>query len=152
MEKEIAAIEGELAKQGKRRGLPVLEDVRIAAPCPMKWEAMIGEDPRVRFCGTCSKNVYNLSAMPRAEAEALILEREGAMCVRVSKRADGTILSGDCPVGVRKRRIRIAAITAVSGSLMALGTAFGISRFLAASEPPVTHTAGEMIMQGEMSE
>jgi len=37
-----------------------LDHVRIAAPCPADWDRMLGND-RVRFCGQCSLNVYNLS-------------------------------------------------------------------------------------------
>ena len=48
-----------------------LEKLRIANPCPARWEEMQG-DERVRFCGTCKKSVYNLSALQRSEAEALV--------------------------------------------------------------------------------
>ncbi len=150
VEREIAGLEAELAKQRARR-LPVLEDVRVAAPCGVRWDTMVGDD-RVRFCGQCKKNVYNLSAMGRAEAEALIADREGPMCVRLSKRADGTVVSGDCPVGVRRRRFRIAAFSAVGGSLVALGAAIGLSRFLPREKPPMVHTAGEMTLQGDIAE
>ncbi len=43
-------------------------------------------DERTRFCTDCSKHVYNLSAMTTAEAEELILEKEGHLCVRYYKR------------------------------------------------------------------
>jgi hypothetical protein len=148
--REIARLEAELARQ-KTRKLPMLEDVRVATPCGVSWDTMTGDD-RVRFCGQCKKNVYNLSAMGRAEAEALVAEREGPMCVRLSRRADGTVLSGDCPVGVRRRRVRIAAFSAVGGSLVALGAALGISRFFTREKPPVVHVAGEMTIQGDMAE
>src|SRR6516162_8887116 len=39
--------------------------LRVASPCPADWNAMQGDD-RVRFCGQCEKNVYNLSAMTHA--------------------------------------------------------------------------------------
>ncbi len=55
--------------------------LRVASPCPADWNAMQGDD-RVRFCGQCVKNVYNLSAMTHAEAEDLIREKEGKLCVR----------------------------------------------------------------------
>ena len=48
-----------------------LEKLRIANPCPARWEVMEGDD-RVRFCQSCKKNVYNLSALQRSEAEALV--------------------------------------------------------------------------------
>jgi hypothetical protein len=100
--------------------LPVLEDIRIASPCSASWDDMKGDD-RVRFCGSCEKNVYNLSAMPRGDAEALLREREGEVCVRLFRRADGTVITGeDCPVGVRKKRVRRAAFgVAGAGALAA---------------------------------
>src|SRR3954469_16997536 len=91
-----------------------LDHVRVAAPCSTGWENMVGTE-RVRFCGQCSLNVYNLSAMTKRDAERLISETEGRLCVRYYRRADGTILTKNCPVGLRalKRRLsRIAAATA----------------------------------------
>ena len=83
-----------------------LDDIRIAAPCRAKWERMdvVDETGAVRFCRTCEKNVYNVSLMPRADAEKLILENEGNLCVYFARRADGTILTNNCPVGMRERR------------------------------------------------
>lgn len=122
LEAELAETDDLLRRVGARRGLPVLEDVQIAAPCDARWEHMTG-DARVRFCGQCSKNVYDLSAMPRAEAELLLQEKEGALCVRLHRRADGTVITADCPVGVRKRRRRRLAAAAVGGGLMAAAAA-----------------------------
>jgi hypothetical protein len=119
LEEELAETERLLENLGERRTLPLLESLRIATPCTASWEAMEGDD-RVRFCGDCKKNVYNLSAMPRGEAEALLLEREGTKCVRLSQRADGTVITGDCDVGVRRRRRRRLAVgAAVGGGLLA---------------------------------
>ena len=55
-----------------------LDHVRIAAPCPADWDQMIGSE-RMRFCGQCSLNVYNLSSMTRSEAESLIARNEGRL-------------------------------------------------------------------------
>ena len=55
--------------------LPILDNLRIAAPCSASWDRMLGDD-RVRHCGDCNKNVYNLSGMTRDEAEALIAGEE----------------------------------------------------------------------------
>ncbi|MGD0529928.1 MAG: hypothetical protein ABSE49_32635 [Polyangiaceae bacterium] len=126
LEKELAETEGLLEKVGgNRRGLPLLDAVSIAAPCRASWDEMVGDD-HVRFCGQCEKNVYNLSSLPREEAEALITAKEGKMCVRLFRRDDGTVLTSDCPVGVRKRRRRRAVLAVVGGSLMAAGAAVGL--------------------------
>jgi hypothetical protein len=92
-----------------------LRHVRIASPCPADWDAMYG-DERVRLCSKCELNVYNLSAMTRREAERLIVNREGRLCVRFYRRSDGTILTEDCPVGLRaiKRKVTRAAVACFS--------------------------------------
>jgi hypothetical protein len=108
VERELADVEERLARaEVKTRS--ALDGVRVASPCNAPWEAMVGDD-RARFCEQCQKNVYNLSAMTRDEAELLILEKEGNLCVRFYQRTDGTMLTADCPVGVRKKRVRRLAI------------------------------------------
>ena len=90
-----------------------LEKIRIARPCPARWEEMAG-DERVRFCGLCRKNVYNLSAMSREAAERLIEERQGQLCALLYRRADGTVLTSDCPVGARAFVSRVTRRIAAS--------------------------------------
>jgi hypothetical protein len=99
-----------------------LDVVRLASPCKASWDAMVG-DARVRFCPLCRLNVFNLSEMSRQEAEALVLQAEGRLCIRFYRRADGTILTSDCPVGVggvRRKRMLLAAIGAAM--LLAVGS------------------------------
>jgi hypothetical protein len=89
----------------------VLDRVRVAAPCEADWDEMRG-DERVRFCHRCSLNVYNLSAMTRREAEHLVTRTEGARtCVRFYRRADGTMLTRSCPVGLAALKRRASRIT-----------------------------------------
>src|SRR5256885_8161846 len=92
-----------------------LSYVKVAAPCRADWDEMIGNE-RMRFCSQCQLNVYNLSGMTRAEAEALISNSEGRLCVRYYRRADGTILTRNCPVGLSaiKRRVSRWASAALS--------------------------------------
>jgi len=105
--------------------LPVLPNIRVASPCTADWSAMAPVDAdaeRVRHCGSCNKNVYNLSQMTRAEAEALIVAHEGRLCVRYYQRKDGTILLRDCAVGVangRKRRVIAAGAAALLAGVSA---------------------------------
>jgi TonB family protein len=87
-----------------------LDNIKVAAPCTAEWRFMLGND-LVRFCGQCNKNVYNLSAMTREQAETLIRRMEGRLCVRYYRRSDGTILNADCPVGLRAVRQRVRRIT-----------------------------------------
>jgi hypothetical protein len=76
-----------------------LDAVRVASPCEADWNAMPGDQQR-RFCGDCGKHVYNLSAMTRPEAEQFLHEAAGTKCLRYFRRADGTILTQDCPEGM----------------------------------------------------
>ncbi len=102
----------------ERRRLPVLPNIRVASPCPADWNEMIGDD-RVRACAKCNKNVFDLSAMTRADAEALIRATNGDLCAQYWQRKDGTILLADCTVqGVRrgKQLTALAAATAVAGT------------------------------------
>jgi hypothetical protein len=69
---------------------------------------------RVRFCKECRLNVYNLSEMSRQEAEWLVRNREGRLCVRFFRRRDGTLLTRDCPVGFRARVRRYLAMAAAA--------------------------------------
>jgi hypothetical protein len=106
--------------------LPVmLENIRIATPCSADWDDMAG-DEKVRFCGKCEKNVYNLSAMTREAGEALVREKEGRLCVRLYKRADGTVITNDCPVGVQRAKFRARLWRRVSGAAAAAGLVLGI--------------------------
>lgn len=113
-----------------------LEKIKVASPCHASWAQMSG-DERVRLCGLCSKHVYNLSAMSRAQAESLIQEKEGKLCVRFYRRKDGTVLTADCPVGLRAVRRKVAMI---AGAALALF--LGILLFKR------TNTLGEMWVGG----
>jgi hypothetical protein len=107
-----------------RAKLPVLDGIRVASPCTADWNQMTGDD-RARHCGECKKEVYNLSGMTRDEAEALLIERNGDLCVRYFQRHDGTILLADCTVGVVRRRrrrwIAAGAVTMLTGGVGAAG-------------------------------
>jgi hypothetical protein len=95
-----------------------LDEVSIAAPCPVAWAEMDG-DERKRFCSLCSLHVYNISEMKRKEAEDFLSANTEGVCLRLFRRADGTLITKDCPVGRRladavKRRVRAAAVALVA--------------------------------------
>ena len=100
-----------------RRSLP-LGPVTVTFPCSASWDAMPGDD-RVRFCMECSLQVYNLSALEPEAARALIQQREGKLCVRFYRRDDGTILTQDCPVGLRAFTRRAEQVRLVFTALAA---------------------------------
>jgi hypothetical protein len=124
-----------------------LEGLRVAAPCPADWEKMFG-DERVRYCNQCSLHVYNLSGMTKREAESLVTNSEGRLCVRYYRRADGSVLTRNCPVGLRAIKQRVsryagAALSSVLGFFAGLGLNFGLTP----TTPPTTaHTMGTIAM------
>jgi hypothetical protein len=85
--------------------------LRIAVPCPASWEGMAG-DERVRNCSLCSLNVYNFAEMTRGEVRELLVRTEGRVCARLYRRADGTVLTRDCPTGLRAVRQRASRVAA----------------------------------------
>ncbi len=113
----------------------MLATARIASPCSADWYEMTGDD-RVRFCGACRKNVYDLSSMTAPEAEALMKEKGVDLCARFYRRRDGRIMTSDCPVGVHMKWLnRVgAAVVFFVGGVTALA-------WYARNFPPVKHQA-----------
>lgn len=128
-----------------------LDGIDIATPCSADWNDMQGDDRR-RFCSLCNLHVFDLSAMPRADAEALVRERLAQpgqrLCVRFRRRADGTVLTQDCPVGLRGRLRRAAA--GVAAACAALLACVGCRRPQPAPKPPpTTSPASEQLLMGD---
>ena len=115
-QRELESLRGVIADLDARVRLPVLDRIRVAAPCAARWDDMVGDD-RVRHCAACDQDVYNLSELTRDEAEALIVRRRGKLCARYYERADGTVMTADCPDGVRARRRRRVVAAGVAASL-----------------------------------
>lgn len=141
-----------------------LRNVRVAAPCPANWESMCGNE-QVRFCAQCNLNVYNLSGMTRPEAEAFVTRAEGRVCIRFFRRADGSILTQNCPVGWRALKKRVsgvakAAVSTVMGFVAGLGfnTAFtsialneSADMIMMRDEPSDMIVVGAMIAEPSLS-
>ena len=127
------------------RPLPILDnldDIRIASPCDAEWDAMrpLNDDDdrgRARFCGSCEKNVYDLSSMKRVDALALVERHEGSCCVRFYRRPDGTVLTADCPVGVRAA-LRRAQVKSLAGIASCAGAVAAVVSFLLGTANPVS--------------
>jgi hypothetical protein len=105
---------------------PELGVISVASPCSVRWESMLG-DARVRHCGKCDKNVYSLDAMTTDEVRALVLEKEGKVCWRFFVRKDGTVLTKDCPVGLKRIRLRMNA-SVMAAFAICLASAAGLLR------------------------
>jgi hypothetical protein len=146
--------------------LPLLDRVRIASPCPMRWEDLspIAEGVaggavervaggvawgaaggRVRHCGRCGLNVYNLSNMTRGEAESLLAAHAGSgdrLCAGFYRKADGTVLTRDCPVGrlAVRRRARLA-LTRIAALVTLLA---GGGAIAARKDGPAAHRLADL--------
>jgi hypothetical protein len=144
---ELLAVDGRLhAGAAPKRALPMLDRIQVASPCNASWDDMVG-DERVRFCLQCDKNVFNLSAMSREDAERLLEERaSGELCVRYYQRADGTIMTSDCPVGVKKKRRKKLALAVAGAGAMALAATQAYQRAFGDR----CSRMGAVAMQGEM--
>lgn len=107
----------------------LLDNVRIAAPCPALWSEMEGDD-KMRHCKLCKLNVYDTSAMTRQEAENLIRESSGRLCMRLYRRPDGRLITKDCPVGqlAVRRRMAIALASGAAVLIAGLGKAASIAK------------------------
>jgi hypothetical protein len=99
-----------------------LDTINVASPCPVEWETMDGDD-QVRYCTQCKLHVYNLSEMSRDEAEELVERTEGKLCARFRRRADGTVITQDCPVGFQaaRRQLRLIVAGTATAVLMLVG-------------------------------
>lgn len=109
-----------------------LDQLSVSTSCQADWYTMQG-DERVRFCDQCERHVYNLSAMTRGDAEAVIQEHEGRLCTRFYRRADGTIVTQDCnPVWQRPAQRAGQTARAVLSALL------GMSPVVCAQTPQPT--------------
>lgn len=125
----------------RRLQLAQLNQIEVASPCPAKWEEMEG-DEKVRFCSGCQLHVLNLSAMDVEEAGTRVAEHAEGLCVRFFRRADGTLLTRDCPVGQerKRRRRRLAIRTSVE-----ITVAAALCAMVEATAFPQTYATAGMV-------
>lgn len=106
----------------------LVDRITVRTPCTESWDAMRGDD-RKRFCDKCRLHVFDISAMSRIEAEALLTTRltgggnaPGAdrLCVRFARRPDGTVVTEDCGPVRRTLRRRAIAVRTAAASLFAM--------------------------------
>lgn len=97
-----------------------LDEISVASPCQESWEEMPG-DARSRSCERCEQRVYDLSELSREEGLRLIgLASAGErVCARFRRRADGRVLTVDCPERLMKVR-SASLLRQVAAALLAL--------------------------------
>jgi hypothetical protein len=109
-------------------------EIRIASPCSADWNKMVGDD-RIRHCTACNLDVYNFAALTGLEVERLIANRQGRLCARLYRRADGTVLTQNCPVGFRARVRKVSRIAGAALSA-AMSVASADAQTIPRNEPP----------------
>jgi hypothetical protein len=113
--------------------------LRVVSPCSVPWSSMPGDDA-VRFCFQCRQNVYNFAGLSPAEALALVDRAEGRVCVRLTRRADGTLVTGDCWALLRRARKRgLLALAVAAPAILAAqlwSQAFGLRALYALVHRP----------------
>jgi hypothetical protein len=128
-----------------------LDSIRIASPCTADWSNMQGDDKK-RFCSECKLHVHDISAMSTDEAlDLLRAAGKNRLCVRLHRRSDGTVLTQDCPRGLRRRLrwawARAAALISVVLSAAGCGrttTAGGADPVTPATTTPEPRPMGEV--------
>lgn len=90
---------------------------RKSSDCPVSWDEMSGGSTgftRVRYCDRCRLNIYDLDGLETAEAEELVVQREGQSKVNYFQRKDKKFQVKDCRVGAKKKYVRQAATVAAA--------------------------------------
>lgn len=100
-----------------------LDVIDVRTPCPSEWDRMAG-DERSRFCAGCGLHVHNLSAMTRTDAERLVCQAAGRLCVRYERTAGGGVRTLDYAEPATGRRGgRFWSALGVAGALAATAAA-----------------------------
>ena len=120
-----------------------LDVIEVKTPCPASWHTMAG-DQRSRFCEHCGLHVHNLSAMTLDEAQRLVCERAGRLCVRFERDALGRVVTLDYqrpPPSARTWRF-----WTLIGTAGAVGAAVVRFVLLSPAPPVTTVVVGDMVM------
>lgn len=127
----------------------ILSNIEIAKPCRADWESMSG-DERVRACQLCHLNVYNISSMTKVEAESFLRQElpDGKVCVRLFRRADGTIITDNCPRGLRAAR---DAMRKAANRVAAIASLFfAVTASISGVHAQSKNTAGDSALMGRV--
>jgi hypothetical protein len=113
-----------------------LDVIQVNNPCPADWNQMAGDNAG-RFCEHCQKFVHNLSEMPADEAQRLVCDNAGNLCVRFAREmASGKVLTLDYAPAPRTSRRRAFMVVASILSALGFTGAWTAYRLLRKPEPP----------------
>jgi len=114
----------------------LLGEITISTPCPMDWSRMSGDD-RVRYCTACGKHVHDFANMTSAEASSLLRDSDWDVCGRLSRLADGTLVTADCSVATESAKIPWQFnIRSLMGLIASFAATLGIARLLGEETTP----------------
>ncbi len=119
-----------------------LDRLYTAAPCNVPWDDMTGTE-RVRDCSQCSRQVFNISDMTKADAEAFLKGNGDSQCLAYYRRKDGTIMTDDCPIGLRKIRNTLRGLRRAAGFL--ISTLFSVGAAFAQKADPTVMSSKEKV-------
>lgn len=95
--------------------------VKVSSACSSSWDAMTGSAQK-KFCGECNKYVYDFSQLSRKEADAIMEASRGNLCARISRTADGKIITNEpfpiLPIKIQDRRTSPVANAILSAVLV----------------------------------
>jgi hypothetical protein len=109
------------------RELPIvnLDEISVLEPCGVDWDAMTHAGVSARHCSSCDKNVYDLSEMTRQAVMALMLEQEGNVCVRFSKRVDDSLITSNNETMKRRANPKMSIVAVVLVSVVLFASVLG---------------------------
>lgn len=129
-------------------------DVTIALPCHEDWDTMSLEG-RNRFCGSCQKQVHDLSRMSEVEARLVVAKSATApVCVRYLADRHGDVLLGMLPSGfvpVANLRASKSKRAALQVGALALSVATLAACTAATGAAPAPVVPDQTMMMGEIA-
>jgi hypothetical protein len=117
----------------------LLDSIDVPVPCDKSWDEMLGGDVS-RFCSSCEKDIYNISAMTRREAKKLLFQSSESVCIRLEKEADGRIKTLKKQLHQITRQVPLAA-GVLTASLILSGAANAQKKKIETAKITVTQIA-----------
>ena len=71
-----------------------LNRLSIASPCRTSWDNMQGDERR-RYCEECGRQVHDLARLTPREIAALVEASRGQLCARITRDAQGRLVTFD---------------------------------------------------------
>lgn len=112
--------------------------LKVESPCTQAWSEMTGGTAE-RHCESCQRQVHNFAAMTPRQINRTIFENEGHLCARITRRADGSLVTA--------RELAGSGLSAKAATLL-LGAALSTAAARAQSNP----NAGKAVVSGRLTD